>query len=346
MLKAGIDWLSRHEGIAFALTNRIPRRLATRLFAWFSRIEHPLVRDMSLAIWQQCAGDLELHEARQRTFRSVHDCFVRQLKPGARPIDATPGTLVSPCDGIVVARGAIDGTTLIQAKGIAYQLEQLLDDPVLVERFRNGSYVTLRMHGACTIGFTLRPDGEVDSVTFVPGDTWNVNPAALERVERLYCRNTRAIVPIQLAGSAESLTLVPVGAILVASIQLLFLPEALDMGYCGPRRIRAAPSSRRGTRLATSATVRPSWRWRRRVSSWVSRPWREHACVSVCRCGGIVRRLGNTPIASPTTQPTAALRRSCDARSPKSGALRGACCRGFRGRLAVGVPAPSEVAQT
>ena len=31
------------------VTNRIPRRLATQFMGWFSKIEQPLVRDLSIA---------------------------------------------------------------------------------------------------------------------------------------------------------------------------------------------------------------------------------------------------------------------------------------------------------
>jgi phosphatidylserine decarboxylase len=92
-------------------------------------------------------------------------------------------------------------------------------------------------------------DCAVDRVTFMPGDTWNVNPAALNRVARLYCRNTRAIVPLRLDDSAEALTLVPVGAILVASIQLSFLPVALDAAYTGPHRVACDASFRKGDEM-------------------------------------------------------------------------------------------------
>ena len=109
---------------------------------WFSRIEQPLVRDLSIALFGLFAGDLRLHEAKRSNFASLHDCFVRELKDGVRPLDRDPEVLVSPCDGIVGAFGAIDGTKLLQAKGSDYSLEELLDDRMAAERFRGGMYVT------------------------------------------------------------------------------------------------------------------------------------------------------------------------------------------------------------
>ena len=37
------------EDINFLVTNRIPRRLATQFIGWFSQIEQPLIRDLSIA---------------------------------------------------------------------------------------------------------------------------------------------------------------------------------------------------------------------------------------------------------------------------------------------------------
>src|SRR5262245_58852190 len=105
--------LFQQEDLNFALTNRIPRRLATRFMGWFSRIEQPLVRDLSIGIWR-LFSDLDLSEAKKTRFKSMHDCFTRELKDGARPIYPDPGVLTSPCDAIVGACGAIAGTDLLQ----------------------------------------------------------------------------------------------------------------------------------------------------------------------------------------------------------------------------------------
>ena len=77
------------EDMNFLLTNRIPRALATRLMGRFSRVEHPLIVRVSIFLWGLFA-DLKLEEARQKHFKSVHDCFVRELLPGARPICGDP----------------------------------------------------------------------------------------------------------------------------------------------------------------------------------------------------------------------------------------------------------------
>jgi phosphatidylserine decarboxylase len=224
-------WIARlflQEDLNFLVTNRIPRRLATQWMGWWSRIEVGWVRDLSLAIWRTFATDLDLEEAKSRRFRSLHDCFIRQLRDGARPVDRDPDVVTSPCDGIVGAMGRIDGTQVYQAKGFPYALADLLPDPALVARHRNGRFVTLRLKSSMYHRFHAPCRGRVTRVDYVSGDTWNVNPIALRRVEQLFCRNERAVIDIDLPDPGRALTLVPVAAILVASIKLNFLDDVLD----------------------------------------------------------------------------------------------------------------------
>jgi phosphatidylserine decarboxylase len=216
----------QQEDINFLLTNRIPRRLLTRFIGWFSQIEQPLVRDASIGIWRMFS-DLDLGEAKKTEFKSMHDCFVRELRDGARPVDADPTVLVSPCDAIVGACGHIAGTELFQIKGMPYSLKDLLPDPELVETHRNGRYVTLRLTSSMYHRFHAPHDCQIEQVTYITGDTWNVNPIALKRIEKLFCKNERAVLRTRLNATGQLVTLVPVAAVLVASIRLHFLDTLL-----------------------------------------------------------------------------------------------------------------------
>jgi len=240
--------LFEQEDINFLLTNRIPRRLATHFIGWFSRIEQPAIRDLSIATWR-LFSDLDLSEAKKTRFDSLHDCFIRELKEGARSIDARPDILVSPCDAIVGACGKIAGTELLQAKGFPYTLQDLLCDPHLVEDYRDGHYVTLRLKSSMYHRFHAPHDGRIERVTYISGDTWNVNPIALKRIERLFCKNERAIVRMRLNAKGQSVTMVAVAAILVASIRLHCLGEALNGKYRGLNVIDCDSQVRKGDEL-------------------------------------------------------------------------------------------------
>jgi phosphatidylserine decarboxylase len=209
------------EDINFLLTNRLPRQMATRLVGWFSKIENPIVCRASIALWKMFA-DLDLSDAATTEFKSLHACFTRALEPGARRPDARPDVLVSPCDAIVGACGRIDGEKLYQIKGFPYTLTDLIGDAATIAVFHNGQFVTMRLTSSMYHRFHAPADLTVSNVTYISGDTWNVNPIALRRVEKLFCKNERAVIQCRLEPSGYPILLVPVAAILVASIRLHF----------------------------------------------------------------------------------------------------------------------------
>jgi phosphatidylserine decarboxylase len=240
--------LFENEDVNFLLTNRIPRRLATQFVGWISQSEQPLIRDLSIGLWRLFSG-LDLREAKKTRFRSMHDCFIRELKDGARPIDGAADILVSPCDAIVGACGTIEGTSLYQAKGFPYTLQDLLGDHDLVEAYRDGRYVTLRLTSAMYHRFHAPHDCRVDRVIYISGDTWNVNPIALQRVEKLFCKNERVVLRTTLDATGDSVTMVLVTAVLVASVRLHFVDVLLNLKHRGPNVIDCDAHLRKGDEL-------------------------------------------------------------------------------------------------
>jgi phosphatidylserine decarboxylase len=256
-LRAAAQRLALNEDLNFLLTNRVPRIALTRFMGWWSRIRHPWVRDASMAVWKTFS-DLDLSEAKKTHFDSLHDCFTRELKPGLRPLDARPGVLTSPSDGIVGACGRIEalqyGTDaqLFQAKGFPYRLLDLLGDNApgreLARQLQGGSYVTLRLTSSMYHRFHAPCDATREHVTYISGDTWNVNPIALQRVERLFCRNERAVLRLRRADGGL-LVLVPVAAILVASMRLRAVDVALNIRYRGPNELPCHAAYEKGEEM-------------------------------------------------------------------------------------------------
>lgn len=236
------------EELNFLLTNRIPRRTLTLWMGWISKLRHPLIRVPSIALWRLFC-DVDLSDAARSRFASLHDAFTRELRPGARSIDPDPRVLTSPCDGIVMASGVISDGTLLQAKGLTYSLADLLADERLASRHEGSRYITLRLTAGMYHRFHSPADCHISKVTYISGDTWNVNPPALQRVERLYCRNERAVIEAQVAASATDMLLIPVAAVLVASIRLHFADVLLHIRYRGPNVIDCDATLEKGQEL-------------------------------------------------------------------------------------------------
>ena len=244
----------QQENLNFLITNRLPRALATRLVGKLAHVETPLVRAASLAVWRFFA-DLDLSEAARTDFRSLNDCFTRELKPGARPIDPDAAVLTSPCDALVGASGQARGDEVLQVKDSPYRLSELLVDPSLVARYRDGLFVTLRLTSSMYHRFHAPADGRVTHVTYVAGDTWNTNPITVKRVERLFCKNERALIQLRLEAPvpphAETpvITLVAVASILVASIRLHGIEPLLHSRYRGPHELPCDRSFAKGEEM-------------------------------------------------------------------------------------------------
>jgi len=246
-LKQLRDKLLLQEDLNFLVTNRLPRVFLTRMMGRFSQIRNPFVARCSIATWRLFT-DLDLTEARQQKFASLHDCFTRELRPGARPIDPGADVMVSPCDAIVGMSGSVEGTRIFQAKGFPYTLADLFGSEAAAEPFRDGCYVTLRLTSTMYHRFHAPDAALIEHVTYISGDTWNVNPIALKRVEKLFCRNERAVVRLR-RDDGQAVALVAVAAILVAAIRLHFLNVLLHLRWPGPNEIPCAARVTRGQEL-------------------------------------------------------------------------------------------------
>jgi phosphatidylserine decarboxylase len=138
---------------------------------------------------------------------------------------------------------------VLQAKGFPYPLEDLLGDAASMRYYQGGWYATLRLTSSMYHRFHAPADCRVEQVNYISGDTWNVNPIALKRVERLFCKNERAVIRCRLPETGALITLVPVAAILVASMRLRFLDVLLHLRYRGPNVIPCDAVLRRGEEM-------------------------------------------------------------------------------------------------
>ena len=250
-LRSAIARIVEHEDLNFLLlTNRIPRRWLTIFLGWFSKLENPLIRSGSLLIWRMFS-DLDLSEAKKTHFKSLHDCFTRELKEGARPIDLDPTALVSPCDAIVGASGTIADGSLLQAKGFPYTLESLLgaNQRELTRRLSRRHLRDPAPHLEHVSPFPCavrlqRGTGQLHLGRYVERQPHCASSGSSN------C-SARTSVPSSVAGypSSQMLTLVPVAAILVASIRLHFLDVLLHLKYRGPNVMKCDAKFRKGEEM-------------------------------------------------------------------------------------------------
>jgi phosphatidylserine decarboxylase len=252
-VKKTIQNILSQEDLNFLLTNRIPRNALTRFIGWFSQIENPVIAFVSIQVWKFFSA-LDLSEAKNQHFKSMHACFTRELKPNARPINQGLSYLVSPCDALIGAFGSVNNGEIFQAKGFPYALDDLIPNKSLAKSYEGCDYVTLRLTSSMYHRFHAPAAMRIRKITYISGDTWNVNPIALKRVERLFCKNERAVIECEIDHVDKrmpnaTLTLVPVAAILVASIRMHCINLLFHLQYQGPNEIECDVAVHRGEEL-------------------------------------------------------------------------------------------------
>lgn len=175
-----------------------------------SRLSKPLIgyfiRKNNIQISDYCCDD----------FKCFNDCFSRKIKNGLRPIDNTPESVISPCDGLLSAyrikRGAV-----IPIKQSRYTIDTLLKNNTLAKRYQDGICLVFRLcvdhyHRYCYID-----NGTKNGNTFITGKLHTVRPIALETIP-VFTQNCREYT-VMRTENFGMVTQMEVGAMLVGKIK-------------------------------------------------------------------------------------------------------------------------------
>lgn len=150
------------------------------------------------------------------SYKTFNDFFTRALRADARPIDGAD--FICPVDGAISQFGQIKSDQIFQAKGHQYSTAALLaGHTALAEKFRDGSFATLYLSPRDYHRIHMPCDGRLQSMHYVPGDLFSVNPLTAEFVPGLFARNERVVCEFE-SEEIGSFVLVLVGATIVGSM--------------------------------------------------------------------------------------------------------------------------------
>jgi phosphatidylserine decarboxylase len=193
------------------LISAVMYRAARSERRWISR---PLIR------WFARVYRVDLAEAEHTDidgYATFNGFFTRALRPGARVIDGGPDTVVSPADGTLSEFGALDADTLLQAKGRSYSLGALLGERGgRVDALLGGSYCTVYLSPREYHRVHAPLDAVLTRTRYIPGRRFSVSIATTASIERIFCRNERAVCWFETA--VGPMVVVLVGALNVSSI--------------------------------------------------------------------------------------------------------------------------------
>ncbi|WP_256664795.1 archaetidylserine decarboxylase [Pseudomonas sp. SZ57] len=147
--------------------------------------------------------------------------FTRALKADARPLDATPGAILSPADGAISQLGPIDHGRIFQAKGHSFSVLELLGgDPKLSAPFMGGEFATVYLSPKDYHRVHMPLAGTLREMVYVPGRIFSVNQTTAENVPELFARNERVVCLFDTERGPMAVVLV--GAMIVASVETVW----------------------------------------------------------------------------------------------------------------------------
>ncbi len=162
--------------------------------------------------------DVNMQEAEQKNpyaFACFNDFFTRKLAPHVRTI--ANNRYVFPADGVISQAGRINDNKLLQAKGIDYTLESLIEENrSLCKKYTNGSFVTIYLSPKDYHRIHMPIDGEVFKQTYIPGNLYSVQPFTTENIPNIFSGNERLVLHIHT--ESGPMIMVLVGATIVGTI--------------------------------------------------------------------------------------------------------------------------------
>lgn len=181
------------------------------------------------------------------TYPDFNSFFTRHLKANARPIARGPNQIACPADGCISQIGRINQQTLLQTKGVYFDLTTLLGgSPTRAALFSDGLFATIYLSPKDYHRVHMPLDGKLRETVFIPGKLFSVNQNTTERVPSLFARNERLVSIFET--QVGPMAMIMVGAMIVGSINTVwdaiatpkltvnlhenvFLQKGAEMGY-------------------------------------------------------------------------------------------------------------------
>jgi phosphatidylserine decarboxylase len=170
-------------------------------------------------------------------FESFDAFFTRPLRRGARSIDRSAATVVSPCDGELRELVEIEPGTPIVAKGQTFTLGELLADEELANRFVGGWAATLYLHPRDYHRVHAPCDALAHRVSLVPGRLLPVTAASVARDPRVFALNERMVHVLETGHGWMAVVMIAafgVGHMTCNYYRFVPHPRELQVHHCDP----------------------------------------------------------------------------------------------------------------
>jgi len=209
----------------------VPQHALSRLVGYLAASEIPWLKNTFIDLFRR-RFNVDMSQAQEQdphAYASFNDFFTRALKPDARPLDPDPAAVLCPADGAISQIGALNGGTILQAKGQHYSAQRLLGgDAALAAQFDGGLFATIYLSPRDYHRVHMPLAGKLIRTLYVPGDLFSVNQTTAENVPELFARNERLVCLFDT--DVGPMAVVLVGAMIVAGIDTVWAGPVAPLG--------------------------------------------------------------------------------------------------------------------
>lgn len=159
-------------------------------------------------------------------YNSLNALFTRALLQ-PREIDQSKDNFISPADSFITECGKLQENTLLQIKGMAYDVEELLTYYVSKEnrsKVLDGAFMNFYLSPKDYHRYHAAYDCKVKKLIHVPGKLYPVNFRYLKKELHLFCQNERVILECETEDN-KLFYMVFVGALNVGQMVFEFEPS-------------------------------------------------------------------------------------------------------------------------
>ena len=183
----------KNKNLSIFIFKIIPKSLLSRIFGYIALIPIPVFLMGKLIKWYSGKfGVKNEYIIPEKGFKNFNDFFTRKLKPGIHKIDTSTLSIVSPVDARIDQYGAIDGSYIIQAKGINYSVYDLVPSETS-NFFTGGSFMTLYLSPGDYHRIHSPVDGKIIGYFNIPGKLFTVQEYMVNGLNGLFNLNERLI---------------------------------------------------------------------------------------------------------------------------------------------------------
>lgn len=209
------------------------RPFLSRLFGWY--MKRPGSRSKIAPFVEQYGLDPETFSRPLDSYSSFNDFFRRELKPGVRPVDPDPRSVVFPADGRHLGWQEVGTEAGVFVKGQRWNLDALLGgDAQLLSRFEGGSLVLSRLCPVDYHHFHFPASGEAGDPHWTGKRLYSVSPFSLRHSLAYLWQNKRCLTILENEAIGP-VAFIEVGATNVGTIRHRPLPGGRQVRKGDPK---------------------------------------------------------------------------------------------------------------